>query len=118
VTLTAELDRLGQLVLRYQGSPLEFSTLHVIGDAASLPLKIEIHDFYARGRHWTTTAHHHDEDHQVHAWSRQEDRCSFDLGDTEGDVVVDVVASSDEGSRTQAGRLRIKVAIASGTQQL
>lgn len=95
VVLTLERDDQGQLVLRYQDTPLSLfqDALAIIEEPSSLPVTIEIRDFESRGERWTVTAQH-----GGHVWVRGLGGCHFSWDVTEGAVEVVVVASSARGS--------------------
>ena len=95
VTLTLERDDQGQLVVRYQDTPLSLfhDALEIVEEPSSLPVTIEIHDFESRGERWTANAQH-----GAHAWARGAGCCHSTWDATEGEVEVVVIASSPRGS--------------------
>lgn len=95
VVLTLERDDQGQLVVRYQGTPLSLfhDALAIVEEPCSLPVTLEIRDFDSRGERWTVTA-----EHGGYVWARGTGCCYFSWDETEGAVEVVVVASSARGS--------------------
>jgi len=94
VTFDTELDFNGQLVVRYQGTPLRYyDQIEIVIEPSSLPIGLEIRDFMSGAHDWEIRAQTIC-DKQIDVWARGPHGCYWDSA--EGKMEVEIIAISGE----------------------